>query len=132
MSTETGGTVVSTAFEEMLRVVAARYPRDQWNIYAAQASDGDNIMTDNGKVGGLLKKKILPICQYFAYIEVKDQGSRDISTDLWRTYEQLVKSGESLAMRKVSDRRQIYPVFRELFAREQRPSPATGQRAAHG
>ena len=43
MSTETGGTVVSTAFEEMLRVVAARYPRDQWNIYAAQASDGDNV-----------------------------------------------------------------------------------------
>jgi uncharacterized sporulation protein YeaH/YhbH (DUF444 family) len=128
MSTETGGTVVSTAFEEMLRVVAARYPRDQWNIYAAQASDGDNVTIDNGKVAQLLKKKILPLCQYFAYIEVRDSGGREISTDLWRTYEQLTKSGESLAMRKVSERGQIYPVFRELFAREQRAG--AGQKAS--
>jgi uncharacterized sporulation protein YeaH/YhbH (DUF444 family) len=127
MSTETGGTVVSTAFEEMLRVVAARYPRDQWNIYAAQASDGDNITPDNGKVAALLKQKILPICQYFAYIEVKNEGGRDMTTDLWRTYEQLTKSGESLAMRKVSERSQIYPVFRELFSRDHQPT----QRAAY-
>jgi uncharacterized sporulation protein YeaH/YhbH (DUF444 family) len=133
LSTETGGTVVSTAFEEMLRVIQARYPRDQWNIYAAQASDGDNVSTDNGKVATLLKQKILPICQYFAYIEVKEQGGRDLSTDLWRTYDQLIKAGEPIAMRKVSQRGQIYPVFRELFAREQRPAQRAipGQRAAY-
>jgi len=126
-STDTGGTVVSTAFEEMLRVVADRYPRDQWNIYAAQASDGDNVTTDNGKVAVLLKQKILPICQYFAYIEVSEGGGHQFGTDLWRTYDQLIKSGQPIAMRKVSERNQIYPVFRELFAREQRPA----QRAAY-
>ena len=41
-SPETGGTVVSTALEEMARIVDDRYPPDDWNIYAAQASDGDN------------------------------------------------------------------------------------------
>jgi uncharacterized sporulation protein YeaH/YhbH (DUF444 family) len=126
-STETGGTVVSTAFEEMLRVVADRYPRDQWNIYAAQASDGDNFSTDNGKVATLLKQHILPICQYFAYIEVNDEGGRELNTDLWRTYDHLVKSGSAIAMRKVSERNQIFPVFRELFARDQQPA----QRAAY-
>jgi uncharacterized protein len=126
-STETGGTVVSTAFEEMLRVVTARYPRDQWNIYAAQASDGDNFSTDNGKVATLLKQHILPICQYFAYIEVNDEGGRELNTDLWRTYDHLVKSGSPIAMRKVSERNQIFPVFRELFARDQQPA----QRAAY-
>jgi uncharacterized sporulation protein YeaH/YhbH (DUF444 family) len=126
-STETGGTVVSTAFEEMLRVIADRYPRDQWNIYAAQASDGDNFSTDNGKVATLLKQHILPICQYFAYIEVNDEGGRELNTDLWRTYDHLVKSGASIAMRKVSERNQIFPVFRELFARDQQPA----QRAAY-
>jgi uncharacterized sporulation protein YeaH/YhbH (DUF444 family) len=126
-STETGGTVVSTAFEEMLRVVAARYPKDQWNIYAAQASDGDNFSTDNGKVATLLKQHILPICQYFAYIEVNDEGGRELNTDLWRTYDHLVKSGSPIAMRKVSERNQIFPVFRELFARDQQPA----QRAAY-
>jgi len=126
-STETGGTVVSTAFEEMLRVVQARYPKDAWNIYAAQASDGDNFSTDNGKVATLLKQHILPMCQYFAYIEVNDEGGRELNTDLWRTYEHLVKSGSPIAMRKVSERNQIFPVFRELFSRDQQPT----QKAAY-
>jgi uncharacterized sporulation protein YeaH/YhbH (DUF444 family) len=117
MSRETGGTVVSTAFEEMLRVVAARFPREQWNIYAAQASDGDNTAVDNAKVVQLLKQKILPLCQYFAYLEVKDQDGRDMMTDLWRTYEHLVKLGQPIAMRKVSERSQIFPVFHDLFSR---------------
>lgn len=119
MSTETGGTVVSTAFEEMIKVVQARYPRDQWNIYAAQASDGDNLSTDNAKVSSLLQSQILPICQYFAYIEVaSEHGGYEVNTELWRTYDELIKAGLPLAMRKVSRRNQIYPVFRELFSRE--------------
>ena len=83
--------------------------------------------TDNGKTAALLKQKILPLCQYFAYIEVNKEGGRDFTTDLWRTYELLAKSGQPIAMRKVSERGQIYPVFRDLFAREQRPT----QRAAY-
>jgi uncharacterized sporulation protein YeaH/YhbH (DUF444 family) len=127
MSTDTGGTVVSTAFDEMLRVVAARFPKDQWNIYAAQASDGDNASNDNAKVSALLKQKILPLCQYFAYIEVNNQDGRDLTTDLWRTYDALVRTGQPIAMRKVSERGQIFPVFRDLFARERQT-----QKAANG
>jgi len=116
MSTETGGTVVSTAFEEMLRVVAARYPQNQWNIYAAQASDGDNMANDNAVVAALLKQKILPLCQYFAYIEVKGGGGAAMQSDLWRTYDQLIKAGQRIEARRVSERGEIYPVFRELFS----------------
>jgi len=118
MSAETGGTVVSTAFEEMLRVVAARYPTHEWNIYAAQASDGDNASIDNAKVTMLLKQKILPLCQYFAYIEVKNEDGFSQTTDLWRTYDQMIKAGAPIAARRVSVRNQIYPVFRDLFAPE--------------
>ena len=42
-STQSGGTVVSTALEEMRRIIEERYPSREWNIYAAQASDGDNF-----------------------------------------------------------------------------------------
>jgi uncharacterized sporulation protein YeaH/YhbH (DUF444 family) len=113
----------------MLRVVAARFPKDQWNIYAAQASDGDNASNDNAKVAGLLKQKILPLCQYFAYIEVKQEDGRDLTTDLWRTYDALVRAGQPIAMRKVSERTQIFPVFRNLFAREK---PGTQGATARG
>ena len=55
-SRETGGTLVSTALEEMRRVVADRYPPADWNIYAAQASDGDNASGDSQRTARLLDR----------------------------------------------------------------------------
>ena len=119
-SRESGGTVVSTALEEMARVVQERFPGNEWNIYAAQASDGDNLPMDNPNTINLLKTAILPLCQYYAYLEVghaRDDGGGE-ATSLWRAYEMILSSEERMAMRKVSHRRDIYPVFRELFAKE--------------
>lgn len=122
-STETGGTVVSTALEETQRIIAQRYPVSEWNIYVAQASDGDNMSTDNEKTATLLRDAILPVCQYFAYLEVGDDSSHSMmdysigETTLWRTYREVRKDGSLFAMRKVTHRREIYPVFRELFAK---------------
>ncbi len=120
-STATGGTVVSTAFREMARIVADRYPPADWNIYAAQASDGDNTSTDNETTAALLKHTILPLCQYFAYLEVApaepQAGFVRHQSDLWRTYEMLRGEEASFAMRRVRQRSDIYPVFRELFQR---------------
>ncbi|MBI1339721.1 DUF444 family protein [bacterium] len=121
-SRESGGTVVSTALEEMARIVHDRYPAAQWNIYAAQASDGDNLPIDNPTVVALLNTVILPLCQYYAYIEVghptEDTGARDASS-LWRTYQHIIGDDVPMAMRKVGDRRDIFPVFRDLFGRRQ-------------
>ena len=117
-SRESGGTVVSTALEEMAKIVHDRYPANQWNIYGAQASDGDNLPMDNSTTINLLKNVILPLCQYYAYLEVghaKDDGGD--ATSLWRAYELVAGSDDRMAMRKVSHRRDIYPVFRELFAK---------------
>jgi hypothetical protein len=123
-SPETGGTVVSTALEEMQRVIEERYSPDSWNIYAAQASDGDNTASDNDKTAALLVDVILPVCQYYAYLEVgRDSehfppGFIRRDSDLWQTYTTICRSGAPMAMRKVGHRRDIYPVFRELFARK--------------
>ncbi len=109
--------MVSTALEEMARIIRDRYPATQWNIYAAQASDGDNLPMDNSNTINLLKTAILPLCQYYAYLEVghakDDQGGE--ASSLWRAYEMVASGDERMAMRKVSHRRDIYPVFRELF-----------------
>jgi len=123
-SPETGGTVVSTALEEMQRVIDERYNPDNWNIYAAQASDGDNTASDNDKTASLLTKQILPACQYYAYLEVgRDSehfppGFIRRDSDLWQTYSTIIRAGAPMAMRKVGHRRDIYPVFRELFAKK--------------
>lgn len=122
-STETGGTVVSTALEEMHRVVRDRYPEQDWNIYAAQASDGDNMSSDNGRSAALLREVILPLCQYFAYIEVAAEHNIGLSalgreTELWRTYKSVQRPDLPMAMRRARSRREIFPVFRDLFARD--------------
>ena len=124
-SPETGGTVVSTALEEMRRVIEERFSPDAWNIYAAQASDGDNTASDNERTAALLTRTILPACQYYAYLEVGREsehfppGFIRRESDLWQTYAEICRTGAPMAMRKVSHRRDIYPVFRELFARKQ-------------
>lgn len=124
-SPETGGTVVSTALEEMQRVISERYSPDMWNIYAAQASDGDNTASDNDRTAELLTGSILPCCQYYAYLEVgRDSehfppGFIRRESDLWQTYSEICHTGAPMAMRKVGHRRDIYPVFRELFAPRQ-------------
>ena len=122
-SPETGGTVVSSALREMQRIVEERYSPDAWNIYAAQASDGDNSPNDGTTSATLLRDVILPVCQYYAYLEVGSDSDRmqtgfiNHKTSLWQTYETLQEDGANLAMRKVNHRREIYPVFRELFRR---------------
>jgi uncharacterized sporulation protein YeaH/YhbH (DUF444 family) len=120
-SPETGGTVVSTAFEEMIKVMDARYSPADWNIYVAQASDGDNTSADNDRTAALLTGRVIPACQYFAYLEVgrEDDGGpigfMPRETELWRTYGRLRAEEPRLAMRKVRHRKDIYPVFRDLF-----------------
>ena len=114
----TGGTIVSSALLEFQRIQRARYPADQWNIYVAQASDGDNFSGDTQRASGILEGEILPLVQYYAYIEISGSGAviRGES-DLWRGYARVAAGSRNLAMRQVSDRRDIFPVFRDLFSR---------------
>ncbi len=112
-STETGGTVISSAFEEMYDVVKARYPADDWNIYAAQASDGANDLGDMARCIDMLDETILPLCQYFAYIEVGTHISESI---IWTGFSPLTGQHRHFAMRHVSSPGDIYPVFHDLFS----------------
>jgi uncharacterized protein len=121
---ETGGTIVSTALDEMAKILQERFPPTHWNVYGAQASDGDNTPSDTAKTISLIQDSILPHVQYFAYLEVggeDDDGpiaQQERATLLWRTYALVVKQGGEIAMRRVRHRREIFPVFRELFQRQ--------------
>ncbi len=110
---ETGGTVVSSALVLMEEIIKARYSPSEWNIYGAQASDGDNWHHDSGRCRELLSEKILPLVRYYAYVQVADEEQ-----NLWQEYTQLQESHRHFAMRKATDASQIYPVFRDLFKKE--------------
>ena len=111
-SRETGGTVVSSALELMHRIIADRYPSALWNIYGAQASDGDNWNDDSPRCRALLEESLLPLTQYFAYIEITDGPPQN----LWREYTRLQTTHPGhFAMQRIAGVTDIYPVFRELF-----------------
>ena len=112
-STETGGTVVSSALVLMHQIIVARYPTAEWNIYGAQASDGDNYNNDSTRCREFLTDNILPLVRYFAYVQVVEEEQT-----LWTEYRQLEEGHPNFAMRKATATDQIYPVFRNLFRKQ--------------
>ena len=130
-NTQSGGTVVSTALEEMHRIIDERYPAREWNIYAAQASDGDNFAGDSERCIALLNGKLMRLCQYFAYVEIIDEreahifGTTKNGTSLWRAYSAIDLRWPNFQMSRIATPADIYPVFRQLFGRQ----PASLKRA---
>ena len=111
-SRETGGTVVSSALKLMSKVIEQRYSSSLWNIYGAQASDGDNWLEDSTLCNTLLSNQILGLTQYFAYIEIAE----DTPQNLWEEYEKVQAAHPGVfAMRRIRAVTDIYPVFHELF-----------------
>jgi uncharacterized sporulation protein YeaH/YhbH (DUF444 family) len=123
-SRETGGTVVSSALIEMQRVIAERFPASDWNIYAAQASDGENFSGDSDKCAHILSHELMKVCQYFAYIEIVDEDEVQLMNsdangmELWQAYGRVSGIWPNFSRKRVADASNIYPVFRELFARK--------------
>jgi uncharacterized sporulation protein YeaH/YhbH (DUF444 family) len=122
-----GGTMVSSALQAMHEIIKSRFRPSEWNIYAAQASDGDNSGSDGPAVSRLLTEMILPVSQFFAYLEVGEAGGNTFDmpdSSLWSLYQRLRAEGAPLSMRKVSDRSEIFPVFHDLFHRRRKQEKA--------
>lgn len=109
-ATESGGTVVSSALTMMNDIIRERYMGSEWNIYGAQASDGDNWQQDSSKCREILDSKILPLVRYYAYVQVADEDQ-----NLWEEYTRVRDANAHFAMQKICTPSQIFPVFRDLF-----------------
>ncbi len=121
-SQETGGTIVSSALKLMDEIIQARYQDSDWNIYAAQASDGDNWADDSPQCREILTKKLLPVTRYFAYIEITERQHQS----LWREYQTVEESCDNFVCKHIISVNDIYPVFRELFDKTNNTSNASG------
>jgi uncharacterized protein len=120
-SRQSGGTIVSTALDKMLEIQKKRYATADWNIYAAQASDGYTQSGDARHCVEMLNNDIMPLCQYYAYIEILDEremevfASEDSGAELWRAYRTVAELWPNFATKRISKPSDIFPVFRELF-----------------
>jgi hypothetical protein len=113
---DNGGTIVSSAFKLAKEIIDDRYSPNEWNLYFAQASDGDNWDNDNEELLNILDKDILPVTQYFSYIQVgtKRHGYYN-SGNLLQEYVKLEAVHENIVTKHIEQHSDIYPVFREIF-----------------
>jgi uncharacterized sporulation protein YeaH/YhbH (DUF444 family) len=124
-SRQSGGTIVSTALEKMLEIQKERYASADWNIYAAQASDGYTQSGDARRCVDMLNADLMPLCQYYAYIEILDEremevfASEDSGAELWRAYRTVAELWSNFATKRISKPADIFPVFRELFKKSE-------------
>jgi len=113
--TQAGSTKVLSALEKMDEIIAARYPASSYNIFGAQASDGDSFGSDSMESSAYLNSRLLPSSRYFVYAEV---GSNPLqgSTSLWSAYRTI--ENERFNMASVNARSEVYPALAKLFQRE--------------
>jgi uncharacterized sporulation protein YeaH/YhbH (DUF444 family) len=131
----TGLTLVSAGLKKMNEIIGERFSPAEWNVYAAQASDGDNESRDGAETKKIMEG-LLQICQYYAYIELGNknafQYSEDVpaATNLWTTYEAVknaLKGTAKLAMEKIFDKTEVIKVFRDLFKKQDTATPSPQQ-----
>ena len=113
-SKETGGTVVSSALELMAEIIQSRYSKQDWNIYAAQASDGDNWNNDSPRCRDIIADTIMPNLQFFSYIEIMPRHHQS----LWEAYLGIAQQFSNFSMQHIKNYGDIYPVFRALFKKQ--------------
>jgi uncharacterized protein len=123
-SRQSGGTIVSTALEKMLEIQKERYTTSDWNIYAAQASDGYTQSGDAKRCVELLESEIMPICQYYAYIEILDEREMEVfsneeaGAELWRAYRGMAEEWSNFVTKRIAKPSDIFPVFHDLFKKQ--------------
>jgi uncharacterized sporulation protein YeaH/YhbH (DUF444 family) len=121
---ESGGTIVSSAYELALETISNRYPPDEWNIYAFHVSDGDNWQDDNRHVVETAKR-LLDCCNLFGYGQVNPTESAYFPVGAamqWSTVFDVLKPLEAehsnIGFVRIETKEDVYPQFRELMSRE--------------
>ena len=113
-SRESGGTVVISALELMSKIIKERYSKD-WNIYAAQASDGDVWdRSDAQDCARILDADILNSVQYMIYIEI----CRRSEGDLWQSYKTVSNKRKNFEIGKIDEVGGIWKVFQDFFKKK--------------
>lgn len=115
--TQSGGTKISSGLECINDIIKEQYDPADWNVYIAQCTDGDNSPEDNIKCESILQDVLLPIVQYFAYIEVSqyDRNGFMSGYNAWPLYLKLSEKYRNIVAKKIRNKSKVWTVFNELF-----------------
>jgi uncharacterized protein len=114
---ESGGTVVSSAYQLALDIIRARYPPSDWNVYPFHFSDGDNYYSDNEEAVRLADE-LIQTCNLFGYGEIGEEGAggyRRSSGALLSIFKDRLKRKERFIGVRIDEREDVYPALKQFF-----------------
>jgi len=102
---ESGGTLISSAYNLCMKIINEDYPVDEWNIYPFHFSDGDNwSASDTRACLDLVEKQMLPVVNQFSYGQVESEyGSGQFIRDLTERF----NDNEVVSLSRIPDREGI-------------------------
>ncbi|MDH3785911.1 MAG: DUF444 family protein, partial [Acidobacteriota bacterium] len=112
---ESGGTVISSAYELARRIFEERYPVDDWNLYLFHFTDGENYSRqDTEKCTKMLTETMLPKLNLFGYGQVESYGT---SGDFYDALKKDLKDEEKVALSRIPDRDAIAGSIKTLLGK---------------
>lgn len=114
-TSESGGTLISSAYKLCQKIILEDYPPNEWNIYPFHFSDGDNWSGEDTKLCiKLLKEFFLPQTNQFGYGQVESKyGSGQFAKDL----EKIFPNDDRIVVSKIENRDKIIPSIKEFLGR---------------
>lgn len=116
---ESGGTVVSSAYQLALDIIRTRYRPSDWNVYPFHFSDGDNYYSDNEEAVRLADE-LIQACNLFGYGEIGEEGGggyRRSSGALLSIFNDRLKKKERFIGVRIDDKEDVYPALKQFFGR---------------
>src|SRR4051812_16871550 len=116
---ESGGTVVSSAYQLALEIIEQRYRPSDWNIYPFHFSDGDNYYSDNEEAVRLADQ-LIATCNLFGYGEIGEEGAasyRRSSGALLSIFSDRLQNKERFVGVRIDDKEDVYPALKQFFGK---------------
>ncbi len=117
---ESGGTVVSSAYQLALEIINQRYRPSDWNVYPFHFSDGDNYYSDNEEAVRLADQ-LISTCNLFGYGEIGEEGAssyRRSSGALLSIFNDRLKGKERFVGVRIDDKEDVYPALKQFFGKK--------------
>lgn len=113
---ESGGTLISSAYQLCNRIITSEYPSDQWNIYLFHFSDGDNWSgEDTSLCFNLIEKDFFPHVNMFCYGQVESRyGSGQFLKDLEKNFG---SKHEKLILSRIENKDKIVDSIKDFLGK---------------
>ncbi len=114
-TSESGGTLISSAYKLCQQIIQQDYPFSEWNVYPFHFSDGDNWSGEDTRICvNLLKEFFLPNVNVFSYGQVESKyGSGQFLKDLQKEF----LSDERVTLSQIENRDKILDSIKEFLGK---------------